>query len=327
MTKASFLAHPLASQEVNRRHGALTLPLRYLSSADASWEGLDAEAFLEPNELEGWLTPVIPAVSLVFFRGGSMRIEARYANGPWSSTLMHGGSASLRAAWGPPKEVRWRNASASPTSTLHVHLGQALLLSAAERLADYDPAHLTVLERPHLHDPVLAEMGRALWRELECPSPAGALYANTAAHFLAAHLLRFYSSVGVALPEPPHGRLAPAQLARVADFVQAHLSQNLCLDTLAQHTGFSAYHFARLFRRTTGESPHQYVLRQRVERARQLLEQSDLPLVEVAFATGFANQSHLTQQFRRQFGVTPSAYRREYAPRVRASRPSRVRAL
>jgi AraC family transcriptional regulator len=173
----------------------------------------------------------------------------------------------------------------------------------------------------------LAAVGRALWRELECPSPAGALYANTAAHFLAAHLLRSYSSVGVAIHASPAGRLSPRQLQRVADFVQTHLTQDLSLDTLAQHTGFSVYHFTRLFRSTLGESPHQYVLRQRVERAHELLKRPDLPLVEVALATGFAHQSHLTQQFKRHFGVTPSAYRREHASRMRASRPTRVRAL
>jgi hypothetical protein len=120
MTKTSFVANPLAVQDAHRRHGAITVPLRYLSSADAGWEGLDAEAFLEPQELEGWLTPILPAVSLVFFRGGSMRIEARSANGTWSSASMHAGGASLRAAWGRPYEGRWRTGVATPTSTLHI---------------------------------------------------------------------------------------------------------------------------------------------------------------------------------------------------------------
>jgi AraC family transcriptional regulator len=226
---------------------------------------------------------------------------------------MHAGSASLRAAWDPPVEVRWRGTSATPTYTLHVRLSQALLLRAAERLSDDAPAHLTVMERQGLRDPVLAEIGRALWRELESPSPACALYANTAAHFLAAHLLRSYTSLG-ALREAPPGRLSPRQAQQVVDYIQAHLTQELSLDALAQLSGFSPYHFARLFRGALGESPHQYVLRQRVERARTLLEQPDLPLVAVALATGFANQSHLTEQFKRQLGVTPSAYRCEHAP-------------
>jgi AraC family transcriptional regulator len=110
-----------------------------------------------------------------------------------------------------------------------------------------------------------------------------------------------------------HDRLySTTTTQRVVDFIQAHLTQDLSLDALAQHSGFSAYHFARLFRRTTGESPHRFVLRQRVEHAQALLEQPDLSLAEVALATGFAHQSHLTQQFKRHFGVTPSAYRREH---------------
>jgi AraC family transcriptional regulator len=219
MTTTSSRVNHLDPPEVNRRLDTLAAPLCYLSSADAGWEGLEAEAFLEPHELEGWLTPVLPAVSLVFFRGGSMRVETRYANGPWSSASMHTGSASVRSAWGPPKEVRWRATTPTPTSTLHVHLSQTLLLSAAEHISGYDPAHLTMIECPSLHDPVLAAVGRALWRELECPSPAGALYANTAAHFLAAHLLRSYSSVGRAMPEPLQGRLSPQQAQRVVDFI------------------------------------------------------------------------------------------------------------
>jgi AraC family transcriptional regulator len=316
MTHATDPTNARSLASAHPRACALTAPLAYLSSADAGWEELEAEAFVEPNELEGWFTPVLPAVSLVFFRGGGMRLEARYANGPWSTTYRHDGCASLRAAWGPPQELRWRATSAAPTSTLHVRLSQALLLRAAEQIGGYDPAELTTLGIDSLNDPLLCGVGRALWRELETPSPAGALYASTAAHFLAAHLLRHYSSLGGAIREPPPGRLSSRQTQRVVDFIHAHLTQDLSLDLLAQHSGFSAYHFARLFRRTVGESPHQYVLRLRVERARALLQQADLPLVAVAMAAGFAHQSHLTQQFKRHLGVTPSVYRREHAPRA-----------
>jgi hypothetical protein len=225
MTTTSSRVNHLDLQEVNRRPDVLAAPLCYLSSADAGWEELDAEAFLEPRELEGWLTPVIPAVSLVFFRGGSMRVETRYANGRWSSACMHSGCASLRAAWGPPAEVRWRSVATTPTQTLHVHLSHALL-SAAERITGSDHACLSVWERRGLLDPVLAEVGRALWRELECPSPAGALYANTAAHFLAAYLLRSYSSVGRAMPEPPQGRLSPQQTLSWSNKVSLRLVES-----------------------------------------------------------------------------------------------------
>jgi AraC family transcriptional regulator len=316
MTPANARTNSLAPATGDPRACALTVPLPYLSSAAVGWEELDAEAFIEPRECESWITPVLPAVLLVFFRGGGKRVERRYATGPWSTEYRHDGSVSLRVGWAPPVEVRWRATTPTPTHTLHVHLSQALLLRAAEHISGYDPAALTTLGIDSLDDPLIYGVGRALWRELESPSPAGGLYASTVAHFLAAHLLRHYSSLGCALLEPPPGRLSSQQTQRVVDFIHAHLTQDLSLDLLAQHSGFSAYHFARLFRRTLGESPHQYVLRQRVERARALLQRPDLSLAEVALAAGFAHQSHLTQQFKRHLGVTPSVYRREHAPRA-----------
>ncbi|MBA2679458.1 MAG: helix-turn-helix transcriptional regulator, partial [Ktedonobacteraceae bacterium] len=83
------------------------------------------------------------------------------------------------------------------------------------------------------------------------------------------------------------------------------------LEALAQQADFSPYHFARLFRRTTGESPHQFVLRQRVEAAQRLLKETRAPLASIALECGFANQSHLTRIFKRHLSLTPRAYRQD----------------
>jgi AraC family transcriptional regulator len=124
------------------------------------------------------------------------------------------------------------------------------------------------------------------------------------------HLVRHYTSIGNNIKEPIRG-LTPQQVKRVRDFVQAHLDQDLSLEDLAQQIGFSPYHFARLFRQSTGDSPHQFVLRQRVEQAQRLLTQKDLTLAQVAIESGFADQSHLTQVFKRYLGLTPRAYRQD----------------
>jgi AraC family transcriptional regulator len=295
-----------------------TSPRLFLSSAGAGWKGLEAFAYVEPNELEGWMTPVLPAVSLVLYRGGGMRIEARHAHGSWSAVSVYEGDVSVRAGWGTPSELRWKRIpnSGGPARTLHLHVSRALLERTAEEAAEYDPARLSVVGRTGIQDPLLTQIGLTLWRELEHLSPASRLYAETAAQLLAVHLLRRYTSAGAPVREVESGRLTPQQVQRVNDFVQAHICQDLCLDDLARQAGFSAYHFARLFRRTTGESPHQFVLRQRIERARALLDRPDMPLAQVALATGFAHQSHLTKHFKRQVGLTPSAYRRERCIRV-----------
>jgi AraC family transcriptional regulator len=286
-------------------------PVLYLSSADAGWEGLVAQAFHEPMELEGWLTPATPDISLILFTGGAMRMERRHAQGPWKGLhIVRQGDLNLRPGEGTSYELRWKCLSSVPTQTLHLRLSKDLFARAAEEVAGYDPTRLSLIEHFGFRDPLLTQIGLALWQELEQRSPAGKLYAQTAAQMLAMHLLRQYTSRGGAIKEPSQG-LTHQQMSRVMDFVQAHLSQDLSLEVLAQQAGFSSYHFARLFRQTTGESPHQWVLHQRIERAQQLLKKSNVPLVHVALESGFANQSHLTQAFKRQLGLTPRAYRQD----------------
>lgn len=291
--------------------GIAASPGLYLSSAAEGWEGIEAHAFVEPDAYEGWVSRIVPALSLVLFRGGSMWFDARHPNGPWSAVEVHEKDLLLRPSWGTPLELRWQATSRTPTRTLHLRMSKDLLTRTAEDLAGYDPAHLSLVERIGFQDSLLTQIGLTLWRELEQPSPAGKLYAQSAAQLLAVHLLRHYTSAGPAIKESACGRLTPRQVQRVRDFVEAHLSQDLSLDALAQQAGFSPYHFTRLFRQTTGETPHQFVVRQRIERARRLLEDPDLPLGQVALAAGFAHQSHLTNHFKRYLGLTPSAYRRE----------------
>jgi len=314
----------LASQRVAQRHPAASDPLHfsralkdtpaspllYLSSSEAGWEGLAAQAFHEPMELEGWMTTAMPDITLILFAGGAMRLEQRHTNGPWRALYLRQGDLILRPGTGTSYEMRWKSLSSVPTQTLHLRLSKDLVARTAEEVAGYDPAHLSVEEHSGLQDPLLTQIGLALWRELEQRAPAGKLYAQTAAQMLAIHLLRYYTSVGGAIEEPLQG-LTHHQMRRVMDFVQDHLSQELSLEALAQQTGFSPYHFARLFRQTTGESPHQFVLRQRIERAQRLLKERDVSLAHVAVESGFANQSHLTQAFKQHLGLTPRAYQQD----------------
>lgn len=293
----------------------LTSPLLYLSSTEAGWEGLVAHAFYEPTEYEPMeradeVTPAPGDISLILFTGGTMSMAQRYTNGPWQELHLRHEDLILSLDEDTPCDVRWKILSSVPARTFHLHLSKDLLARTAEEVADCDPTHLSLVGRAGFHDPLLNQIALTLWRELEHPSPAGKLYAQSAAQLLAVHLLRHYSSEGKTIKEPLQ-RLTYQQMRRVRDFVQGHLSQDLSLEALAEQAGFSAYHFARLFRQTTGESPHQFVLRQRIERAQHLLKERDLPLVHVALESGFASQSHLTQVFKRYLGLTPRAYRQD----------------
>lgn len=282
-----------------------------LSSEEIGWKDLTVRVYQEPlEEREGWIEPTTPDTSLVLFTRGAVFVERRSANGPWKRQHIHQGELFLSPGGSPPTELRWRSLAPEPDQTLRLLLNTELLSRTAQEIADCDYTRLALIQHPGLQDPVLTQIGLALWRELEQPSPAGKLYAQTAAQMIAVHLLRHYLAVGRAFKDPSQG-LTHQQMRRVMDFIQAHLAQDLSLEALAQQIGFSPYHFARLFRQTTGESPHQFVLRQRIERAQHLLEKADLPLVHIALESGFADQSHLTQAFKRHLGLTPRAYRQD----------------
>jgi AraC family transcriptional regulator len=311
-------------QKAGSRPPADTLdsPLLYLSSRQAGWEGLVADAFYEPTQLQGWMPKAIPDITLILFAGGPMRIHAHFENGPWTTLVMHEGEFVLRPSMVAPYEISWKSLTSIPTRTLHIHLSQRLLRRTAEELAGYDPARLYLTEELASYDPaqlalsrrsgfqdaLLRQIGLALWRELEQSAPGGKLYAQTAAQMLAVHLLRYYTSAQIQIKEVSQF-LTQRQVKRVTDFVIADLRQDLSLETLAEQVGYSPYHFARLFRQTVGESPHQFVLRQRIEKAKDLLKATNAPLANVALESGFANQSHLTRIFERHLGLTPKAYR------------------
>jgi AraC family transcriptional regulator len=97
----------------------------------------------------------------------------------------------------------------------------------------------------------------------------------------------------------------------VTAFVEGAYTRDVTLAELAEVAGMSQYHFARLFKASTGLAPHQYVVRRRIEEARRLLERADVPVAQVGFEVGYESQGYFTTLFKREVGVTPAAYRRE----------------
>jgi transcriptional regulator of acetoin/glycerol metabolism/AraC-like DNA-binding protein len=132
--------------------------------------------------------------------------------------------------------------------------------------------------------------------------------ANAAVH--ARPRLDVISNLEKMAPTPQaHGGLSPAAMRRVREYVDAHLGASMDLAMLAGIAGVSIHHFARGFKQSAGVTPHHYLVQKRVERARDLLAQTDLPLSEIAYAVGFSDQSHLARHFRQMLGVTPGQFR------------------
>jgi AraC family transcriptional regulator len=149
----------------------------------------------------------------------------------------------------------------------------------------------------------------ALAAEATAGTPTGLVFVDALAAGVALQLLH---QAGVARPrtERLRGGLAPGVRRRILELIDARLDGNLSLTELADVAGLSPTHFARAFKESVGSAPHQYLMGLRIERARRLLDSPDAVLSDVAARTGFADQAHLTRLFKRQFGVTPGAFKR-----------------
>jgi AraC family transcriptional regulator len=101
-------------------------------------------------------------------------------------------------------------------------------------------------------------------------------------------------------------------LRRIKEFVQAKIEDDLTLCEMAQSVELSTAYFSRMFRKSTGETPHQFLLRQRIERATEMLRSADARVMDVAVACGFKSQQHFAQVFRHLCGASPTEYRQEF---------------
>lgn len=124
---------------------------------------------------------------------------------------------------------------------------------------------------------------------------------------LVVHLLRNYCATRPKLSSYTNG-LSQATFTLVKDYINDHLQQDLKLDELAAIAQISPYHFLRLFKQSLGATPHQYILQCRIEKAKLLLQQSQLSIAEIANQVGFCDQSHLTRCFKQSLGVTPKQF-------------------
>jgi AraC family transcriptional regulator len=158
------------------------------------------------------------------------------------------------------------------------------------------------------HDPLLQHLALVLQAAVEGEGVAGQLYAESLADALVVHFLKRYAAARPSL-QAVTGGLLPYKLHRTTAYIQAHLAQELSLATLAAVAQTSPAHFARLFKQATGLAPHQYVIRSRMARARWLLAETDVSLIDIGLQVGCADQSHFTALFRTHLSVTPKAFR------------------
>jgi len=177
--------------------------------------------------------------------------------------------------------------------------------SAVNESVDAD--NTQIVPQLKIYDPLIQQIGLALKAELELNGLSDRLYAESMANALAVHLLRHYSN-GRREIRACSGRLPDHKVQQASDYIQAHLAEDVSLEAIPIELDMSQYHFARLFKQSTGYSPYQYVIKSRIERAQELMIQEQQTIATIALKVGFASQSQFGRHFKRLTGVTPKQF-------------------
>ncbi|MEM7490296.1 MAG: AraC family transcriptional regulator [Pseudomonadota bacterium] len=188
-----------------------------------------------------------------------------------------------------------------------IHIDDAIFRDAAAALAAGDPDNLRPLAFAGRFDPRLKALADALLDEARAPSTDGDLYAEALAAEIA--LLILQRRYGPARPPSRRRKLSAPELARITEHMEGNLAETGGIDTLAALLDMGTFAFTRAFKATTGQAPHQYLIDRRMGRIKDMLAHGDEPLVEIAYATGFSSQSHMTAAFTRRMGVAPGKWR------------------
>jgi len=196
-----------------------------------------------------------------------------------------------------------------PFHSIFLYLPRSALDDIARQVGAKRMGELTYQPGVGEDDAIVRHLGTALLQALHRPDEANQLFIDHTMLALSAHVSRAYG--GLQLGSPARGGLAPWQTKLACEKLESDLSGKFTLEQIAAEFDLSVSHFSRAFRVSTGLPPHQWLLRQRVKAAKQLMTVRDLPLSEIAISAGFANQSHFTRVFSAAVGVSPAAWRRE----------------
>ncbi len=273
--------------------------IEILSSKQSGWHGILVEQYqAPPNHIGEQSHGALLAHWLSFPSVQPMHLTQQHGES-WHESIVKQGDLVVVPAG---QSTYWRGPTDRQLSILSMYLQPELVTQTAAS-SDLNPDRIELIDCFSRSDPHLYQLAMMLLAELKSGGIMGELYVESLTQVLVIHLLRHYSVFQPTIVD--RYSLTPARLERAIDYIHAHLDGDLSMVQIASSVNTGPTHFAHLFKRAMGTSLHQYVIKQRVERAKLLLETTDLPISNVASQAGFSSQSHLTQHCKRQFGMTP----------------------
>ncbi|WP_460110577.1 helix-turn-helix domain-containing protein [Pseudomonas sp. S3_H04] len=264
------------------------------------------QLFTHRSVIEPILVPAVVEPLLVLVLAGAARVEERLPGGAWEAAEVSAGDFFLTSS-DEPYEMRWQTYGGDTFEVMHLYLGLPLIEQASRELLGEHAGAVRFRDVSGARDGRVAYVMEQLRTELVGERLPSALFVRSLAQALAVHLVRSYRA------ETRPGRRVNAlqayKLRKVTDAMSADLAAEFSLAKLARLAELSEYHFSRLFKRATGLSPSQYFIRLRMVRARHLLLETRLSVIEIGLEVGYSSPSHFSQVFRREAGVTPSDFR------------------
>ncbi len=273
-------------------------------SQDAGWRSLHA-AILEEAPFQATEQP-IRHPSLIYHLSRPTQVTRKLEGAVRETALIGPRRICLTPG---DATAQWQHAG--HPEILQVYLRQSVYEAAVSEIYGCDSSVAELVPRFAILDPLLEQLAIAITNALRDGNAEDGLYIDTIAQMMAVHLARTHSSRSRPVRILPAKPLAGWKMRRVIEFIEDNLEGDLSLQAMAAEVDISPLYLARAFKAAVGQSPHQYVLARRIERAKELLRNTDLPVVDVALSSGFSSQSHLSHWFIRQIGVSPAVYRRQ----------------
>jgi AraC family transcriptional regulator len=270
------------------------------------WPGLYARRWRLPRVVDRFLVPATSEPHISCNLGGMTEFQERDVGGKWITRQIGAGDLFVTRSR-TPYEVRFESPPGKELDNLSLHIAVEPFLAALGARYPGRAEHVEVVDffgRDEILWPICLTCAELLAARVPGKSPRVAALTQ----LMAAHIVEKYTEPadGTAVHR---GGLPIRQLRKVEDYIAQHLSEEMSVDQLAELAQLSPSHFAHVFKETTGMTPLQFITRQRITRAQQLIRETSRSLIDVGLEVGYSSPSHFAQVFRRVVGVTPTEFR------------------